>query len=41
MKKYINPTIEVILVEAMQALCDQSVQQLDNPNHAPARKEVF
>jgi hypothetical protein len=40
MKKYINPTIEVMLVEAMQALC-ASVQQPTNPNHAPASKEVF
>ena len=40
MKKYINPTIEVMHVEAMQALC-QSVQQANNPVHAPARKEVY
>jgi hypothetical protein len=41
MKNYINPTTEVIHVEAMQALCEGSVQQPSNPNHAPERKEVF
>ena len=40
MKNYINPTTEVMHVEAMQALCG-SVEQPNNPNHAPARKEVF
>lgn len=39
MKKYINPTIEVMHVEAMQALCEQSVPQANNPKHAPERKE--
>ena len=41
MKKYINPTIEVMHVEAMQALCEQSNPMPDNPVHAPARKEVY
>jgi hypothetical protein len=40
MKKYINPTIEVMHIEAMQALCE-SVPQAGNPSHAPARNDVF
>ncbi|MBR2167778.1 MAG: hypothetical protein IJ920_05585 [Paludibacteraceae bacterium] len=38
MKKYINPTTEVMHAQAMQALC-QSVPQANNPIHAPERKE--
>jgi len=42
MKKYINPTTEVMSVKTMMALCDGSgeVGQANNPNHAPRRIEI-
>jgi len=42
MKKYINPTIEVMHVKAMQAICQVSQgTQPGSAGHAPARKDVF